>query len=362
MPPPVMGPAVGTEVISAAFRAAGVEVVHVNTQDRRTVFNVGVFDARNVALGLLHAAQTAWKALRHSVRLVYVPISQNRWGYARDASLIIIARMLRKPVVVHLRGANLQEFFHTSSPVERALIRSTLRPVALAIALTPGLRGVFDGLVPPERIQVLENAIPDPWPNGVEHLQMARSDRVAGEMLHLLYVANDFETKGAHVAVEALTAPELENAQLRLIGAPPTAVMRALEDRAERLGVRSRVELLGGLVGAQKLRQYEWADIFVYPTQNDGQPLVVLEAMAAALPIVTTTQGGIPDTVAETAVVVERADPSSFRTALAKLAGDVDERKRLGAAARARFLARYTPEHFQQRFEAVFSELAGLAF
>jgi len=353
-----MGPAVGTQVISAAFRAAGIEMIHVNTWDQRTVFNVGVLDFRNVRLGLLHATEMAWKAFRHPVRLVYVPISQSRWGYARDGLLIVIARSLRRPVVVHLHGANLQEFFRASTRLERSLIRRTLRSVVLAIALTPSLRTVYTGLVPPDRVRVLENAIPDPWPKGIAHLLEARNKRASsGGELRLLFIANDFATKGAGVAAEALTTPGLQKAVLRMIGAPPSEVVRPLEQQAERLGVRGRLELLGGLVDDDKLRQYEWADIFVYPTENDAQPMVVLEAMAAGLPIVTTTQGGILDTVADTAVVVERGNPSDFRQALADLAANPDERQRLGAAARIRFLARYTPEHFQLRFEAVFSDL-----
>jgi glycosyltransferase involved in cell wall biosynthesis len=361
LPPPVMGPAVGTEVISAAFRTAGVSVVHVNTQDRRTVFNVGVLDARNVSLALVHAAQTGWRALRHSVALVYVPISQNRWGYARDAALILIARALRKPVVVHLRGANLQQFFHTSSRPERVLIRSTLRRVALAIALTPSLSDVFDGLVPPDRVRVLENAIPDPWPTGIEYVQRSREERASGGPLRLLFVANDFAAKGAYTAVAALTPEAMRRAELVVVGDPPIDVRRQLEAYAEEEGVRDRVRLRGGLVGDDKFREYAAADVFVYPSRNDGQPLVILEAMAAGLPIVTTTQGGIPDTVRDTAIVIERDDRPAFIEAVAALAADVDRRRKLGAAARQRFVAHYTPQHFQRRFEAVFADiLAGV--
>jgi glycosyltransferase involved in cell wall biosynthesis len=360
LPPPMMGPAVGTQMIRRAFELGGARVVHVNTQDRRPVVaKVNVLDARNVALALLHGAQMFWCAFRHPVRLVYVPISQGRWGYARDALLIGIARLFGRPVVVHLRGANFQDFFHRSTRLERMIIRRTLKSASCAIALTPALRGVYEGLVAPERVRVLENAVPDPWPDGISRLVVERGLRAAGEpdAPNILFIANDFVQKGYRTMIRALAEPGLEHARLRMVGAPPPEVDRAARLLAEELGVGSRVELTGECLDAAKSEQFEWADVFAYPTENDGQPLVVIEAMAAGLPIVTTRYGGVPDTVGEAAVLVEPRDMESLAAAIQAFVEDPSRREVLGAAARERYLAMYTPERFQERFQELFAEL-----
>ena len=359
LPPPLMGPAIGTEIIRTAFERAGAEVIHVNTQDRRTVFNTGVLDLRNIALAFRHAGAMGWKAARSPVDVVYLPISQGRWGYARDALFFTIAHILRKPIVVHLRGANLQRFYRESTAFERRIIRATLSWSARAVALTPRLRHVYEGLVPAERVFVLENAIPDPWPAGVEHLLRERRRRAEDDptALRILFVANNFAMKGAPTVVRALADPVLGNARVRMVGAPPPEMAQATEELAGRLGVRGRIELLGGLEGEEKWRQFEWADAFAYPTENDGQPLVVLEAMAAGLPIVASTFGGVPDTVAAAGVLVEPGDDAALAAALRRLIEEPDLRERLGSAARRRFLDRYTPEAFQRRFEALFADL-----
>jgi glycosyltransferase involved in cell wall biosynthesis len=351
----MMGPAVGTQVMCRALRDAGVDVIHVNTFDHRHISNVGVLDIRNVTLALRHAFQLAWKAFREPVCFVYIPISQNRWGYARDALFISISRALRRRVVIHFHGARLQEFFTASTPLEQWVIRKTLQSATLAIALTPRLVAAFDGLVSTDKVRVLENAIPDPWPNGITNLLETRRGR--REKLRLLYVANDFATKGAHVAAAALATPALRDAVLHIVGAPALDVVRRLEQQANDRGVRERVHLLGELLEDDKVRQYEWADIFVYPTENDAQPLVVLEAMAAGLPIVTTAEGGIPETVGNAAIVVDVGDHPGFMTALTKLAASRADRLALGAAARARFVERYTAPQFQGRLEATISDL-----
>jgi hypothetical protein len=217
-PPPMMGPAVCTQMLCAALEHLGVDVVRVNTQDNRSVFNTNVLDLRNLVLALKHAAQMAYNA-RRRLSFVYLPISQGRWGYARDALLMLIARGLRRRIVVHLHGASFQRFFAESTSAERIVIRRTLGWAECAIALTPGLSSVYDGLVLPERVRVLENGIPDPWPGGVTDLLVARRERAHRDPgpLHILFVGNHWLQKGADTLVRALAQPGLERAHVRLV-------------------------------------------------------------------------------------------------------------------------------------------------
>ncbi|HEX8101859.1 MAG TPA: glycosyltransferase family 4 protein [Solirubrobacteraceae bacterium] len=351
LPPPIMGPSLYTRTLCEALEAAGAAVVHVNTQDRRSVFNTGILDVKNLVLGLVHVLQTGWRARRRAVRVVYVPISQNRWGYLRDAALIAAARALRRPVVAHLHGANFQAYYGAAPAAERWIVRRSLGACARVLALTPGLRGVYAGIVEPARVGVLENAIEDPWPQGAEALIAARAARPA---TRLLFVANDFAVKGAANLVRAMADPALDGTTLKMVGAPPAEVAAATRALAAELGIGHRVELCGEVAGAALTALYEWADLFVYPTENDGQPLVVLEAMAAGLPIVTSTFGGVPDTVGDTAVLVAPKAPEQTTEAVRRLLGDAAERQRLGRAARRRYEAEYTVEGFRRRVREVF--------
>jgi len=166
--------------------------------------------------------------------------------------------------------------------------------------------------------------------------------------------------KGAHTLVRALADPALQQARARFVGVPPPRAVRATRDLASRLGVADRVELLGGLNGPAKWAQFEWADAFGYPTNDDGQPLVVLEAMAAALPIVASPVGGVEETVGRTAVLVAPGDDRALATALRSLIEQPERRFEFGGAARARFLDRYTPDAFQVRFAGLFTEMLRL--
>lgn len=362
LPPPIMGPSLYTRTLCDALGGAGARVIHLNTQDQRTVFNTGILDLRNVALAFVHAAQLARLVARHEVGAVYVPISQNRWGYARDALLIAVARAFRRPVVAHLHGANFQPFYTGSTALERWVIRRTLGSADLALSLTPSLRTVYDGIVDDARIGVLENGIDDPWPDGVDGLRAARARRASSEprRARLLYVANDFAAKGADDLVRAVADPAFEHTHLRMVGAPPPEVAAATRSLADTLGAGHRIELTGERAGRDKLDLFEWADVFVYPSKNDGQPLVLLEALAAGLPILTSTFGGIPDTVGDAAVLVPPSRPDETVTALGALLDDVRLREHLGEAARRRFEDHYSSKRFDARVTDVFASVLGM--
>jgi glycosyltransferase involved in cell wall biosynthesis len=362
LPPPLMGPAIGTEMIHGAFERSGVRVVLVNTQDRRTIFNMGVLDLRNVVLGVCHVAQTAVLAARERPDVAYLPISQGRWGYVRDAALMAVLRALQCPFVVHLRGSAFQTFYAGSGRLERLVIRRTLGWAARGIVLTPELVHVFDGLIPAGRIRTLENGIRDPYPGGIAAVaeRRRRRARASPRSLRVLYVANDWTMKGAPTLVQALAHPGLEEVELRLAGAPREGEVREAQELAGRLGLLGRIRVVGSISGEAKADEYAWADVLAHPTENDGQPLVVIEAMAAGLAVVASRIGGIPETLGDDGLLVQSGDPVELAAALVSLVEDPAHRLRLGEASRQRFLDRYTPEPYQRRFVELFSELLRL--
>ena len=300
--------------------------------------------------------------MRERPDIAYIPISQGRWGYTRDAVLMTILRVSRRPFVAHLRGSQLQAFYASSGRAERLVIRRTLGWAARGIALTPSLEHVYDGLVPRARVRILENAIPDPYPDGTAALAAERRARAASarSALRILYLANDWEMKGAMTLVRSLGHPGLEEVEVRMAGAPRESDVAAARGLAEEVGAAGRVTKVGPVSGAAKEREFAWADALVHPSENDGQPVVIIEALAAGLPVVASTHGGIPDTVGEAGLLVEPGAPEQLGDAIRSLVDDPDLRLRLGSDSRARFAAVYTPDPYQERFLELFRELIPL--
>lgn len=98
-----------------------------------------------------------------------------------------------------------------------------------------------------------------------------------------------------------------------------------------------RIVFTGGISNAELRALYHEADVFVYPTMGDTLPLVVLEAMASRLPIVSTTVAGIPFAVTpECGVLVPPGDAAAVSRAVTNMLADKELRLRMGLCGRAR--------------------------
>jgi glycosyltransferase involved in cell wall biosynthesis len=126
-----------------------------------------------------------------------------------------------------------------------------------------------------------------------------------------------------------------------------------LEARIRKLNLSDRVHLLGSLSQGAVLEKLRTADIFALASMIDAQgasdvfPTVIIEAMAAARPVVSTRLAGIPEAVVggETGLLVPPEDTMALAEALSRLIGDVELRLQCGRAGRARIEQRFRIEH-----------------
>ena len=357
-PPPHHGVSVYPQQLLGALDRLGLLAGHLDTRDPRPVETIGRLDLRNVWLALAHSARILRLVRATPGASVYLPISQARLGFLRDALFVAIARAARRPVIAHLHGGGFEGFYRGVDPITQLTIRRTLAAVDQAWVLTPSLRSMFHGLVAPERIHVLENVVADPVENGVPPGRDGRGPESLQRELRVLYLSNLLPEKGCFDLLDAVAALGERAAgwQVRLAGEADQVVRDDVRRRAERLGERGvQVDLAGSVLGAEKADCWRWADVFVLPTRYryEGQPLALLEAMGAGLAVVTTARAGIMDTVrdGEEALIVRAGDVDGLGAALERLAADPELRARLGSAARMRYESQYRPERLERDLE-----------
>ncbi len=351
-PPPLHGVAFSTVHMVDAVRRAGRLAGHLDTSDPRPLTTVGRLDLTNVRLAIVHTATLALLLARHPGAAVHVPLSQGRWGFLRDAVFIRLARLMKRPVIVHLHGGYFDSFYTRSSSLMRLLIRRTLDGVDDAWVLTPTHEAIFDGLVPRERVHVLQNTSDDIGmsPNG-------RPPRSGGG-LNVLFLSNLLPEKGCLDLLDALLGigEGAAGFHVRLVGEAERSVAGRVERLGRELSARgARVELAGPRIGAAKTAEFRWADVFVFPSRYafEGQPIVLLEAMSAGIPIVSTDHSGIPYTVRDgrEGLIVAPGDLAAIGKAIERLRDDPELRRRLGAAGRQRYERCYRPELFHAAVE-----------
>lgn len=364
-PPPLQGMSVFTEML---VRPGGLDramrVVHLETADRRSMENMGRLDLVNVWLAVAHAVRLLALIVRHRPGVVYIGVAQNRLGYLRDAVFIVIARATGRRVVTHLHGSALGELYRGSGPVMRWVIRRTSRMAARVAVLSPSLAHVYDGLVPPDRVRAVAAGVADRYYGEPAPTHEGPGDAPAEALVEapveppvvVGYLGLFYRPKGFVTLLEA--AAELHGrdpGRYRFILAGDwfsnderTAAARI----ADREDVAGAIEAGPPVEGAAKRAFLEGLDLLVFPGhQREGLPLVVLEAMAAARPVVATPVGAIPDVVVpgETGLLVPPGDVSALADAIERMAADPAARARMGRAGRMRFLEHYTEERCIER-------------
>jgi glycosyltransferase involved in cell wall biosynthesis len=141
---------------------------------------------------------------------------------------------------------------------------------------------------------------------------------------------------------------------LLLVGDGP---LRAEIDALVRaLGLQERVHLIGWIDDLAPV--YATIDVFALSSLNEGTPVAMIEAMAAAKPVVATRVGGVADVVDDerTGLLVPPQTPQALAGAIVRLVGAPEERARMGAAGRQAVVARYSPERLVDDIDRLYRD------
>ena len=153
------------------------------------------------------------------------------------------------------------------------------------------------------------------------------------------------------------TKPDI-SLKLIIVGDGPERAR--LEATAESLGCKDRVAFAGQVSDVQPF--YAIADVFALPSLSEGSPNVLLEAMAANLPIVATAVGGVPEIVAnnESALLVSPNDPPSIAVAIARVLTSKELAQRLTTNAATLVDTRFAPDNYARVLVEIYREVIDL--
>jgi len=161
------------------------------------------------------------------------------------------------------------------------------------------------------------------------------------------------------VAFEILSEGSLEDTALVFIGDKSSSYAKRLESRVNANSrIREKVSFLGSVEDIEPW--YEKACAFVFSSKNESYPRVILEAMRAALPIVTTPVFGIKEQVIEdlNAIFYESGDFSALKEAMEKIITSKELRERLSSESRNILKSLGTNKEMLQKYEEIFFESA----
>jgi len=189
--------------------------------------------------------------------------------------------------------------------------------------------------VPREKCRVALNAIADPHAREPGLAEMLRSPH------KLIYAGRMVASKGIDVLLRAAasvrrTVPDLE---VEIVGGRFEEYQRL----AKAIGVADCCTFTGGLANTEVLRRMAGAAVAVVPSRSEGFGMVNIEAMSVSTPVVASAVGGIVEIVRDgvDGLLVPPDDPQALAASLIKLLTRPDLGRRMGGAARERFLAEF---------------------
>jgi glycosyltransferase involved in cell wall biosynthesis len=179
--------------------------------------------------------------------------------------------------------------------------------------------------LPARKLSVIYNGLPP------SAFTLAPPEDVGTALPAVLCVARLVPAKGHRVLIDAA-------ALLRGRGRPCTVVLAGDGPERDQLEEAARgrdvdVRFLGSRADVRGL--LAGADVVVLPSITEGLSNAVMEAMAAARPIVATAVGGTPELLEDRGLLVPAADPEALAAAIDRLLGDREQATALGNAARA---------------------------
>lgn len=306
------------------------------------VLKLGLKPEKRDALGALTAVLARAWVLRRTFRQERPDLIVSFLTRTNILS-IMAARGLRIPVIVSERN---NPALQKAGRVWSRLRRSTYPHAAGLVTMT---RGAMDDLAGawPKRTWIIPNPafIPDtPMPR--------RSDgRTIGA------VGRFVPQKGFDLLLDAFArvAGVVPDWRLVIWGEGPDRT--ALEAQRARLGLEGRVDLPG--ITHRPGEWTAWSDIFVLSSRFEGWGLVVGEAMAAGLPVVSFDCAWGPAEMIEqgsSGVLIANGDTDALADALIALCGDADRRAALGIAAAER-MRHFSPAAIFARWQAVMAEV-----
>ena len=288
------------------------------------------------------------------VTLIY---SSGGFSFLEKALMTIVSRLLGTPVILSIRAGAFQDSFRRN-PAYRAIAKPLLRAPSLILCQSESWAKFYatESGLPPSRLETVQN-----W---IDLDRFVPREQTLGRNttgpLRLLFVGWVNKSKGIFELLSAVRELSVSfPITLDIVGKGNEYDHAVAMTEGDEV-LRRAVKFHGWLSGEDVLERYGEADVFVLPTYAEGFPNALIEAMAMALPVITTPVGGIPDVVRDgrNGLLINPGSTSDLAQAISYMVKNPEKRLHFGRTNRAQVVDKHGILALWPRILSIFQRLA----
>jgi glycosyltransferase involved in cell wall biosynthesis len=201
-------------------------------------------------------------------------------------------------------------------------------------------------------------------PNGIKELNFKKDDKdPERKIVNILFFSNLIKSKGVLMLVEACNILRLRKIDYSctIAGGEGDLTINEIQEEILASNLNQIISISGMIQGKDKIDIFRKADIFVFPTfyHNECMPLVLLEAMQYSLPIVTTSEGAIPDLVEDgiTGFIIPSRNVEALAEKLGHLIQNPVKRESMGQKGFKKYQKDFTIDLFETRIADILDDV-----
>lgn len=271
-------------------------------------------------------------------------------SFRRKYLFVLWAILLRKKYILHIHGGGFPVFMQKTPPFLRKLYIFALRRAAALITLGK----LFDRTL----ADYLADSSPERYiiPNPGRFPLQVGLHRDNPDKVQILYCGLLDAEKGVFDLIKAFGECAQDNWQLIMVGKGPH---EPLLEAAESAAVAGKLELRSWQNAEELMELYRNSTMLVLPSYTEGMPMVLLEAMAFGVPVITTPVGGIPDMLPGDAesFLHQPGDTAALADRLRMLVNNRELRRQWSMALQQCFADRYTDRKVFDQVKNLYNQL-----
>ena len=267
-------------------------------------------------------------------------------SFVRASIVVKLSKLFKKNVILHCHASRFKEYYLQSGNKEN--IVKTLNLVNRLIVLSESWNSWFMEIgVNPAKIVILNNITNYP------HLK----EKKYGPKINLLYLGELGKRKGIFDILKAIYDNQNDlrkKIEFRFGG---NTHEKEVEEKISEYGIGDFVSFEGWVSGQKVIDLFNWANVFILPSYNEGLPIGILEAMSYGCAIIASPVGGIPEVVKDgvNGIIVSPGDTIAIANAIRDFE-DTAKLQRMSEISRE-MVKRYLPDSVMNELKTIYQSL-----